>query len=201
VTTVSVRPANAADAEASSPAGAGFVAFVDGAPWSTGPVRYQATLEDNAASALGGSKEPREISLDVARPEDGERIVLHLKVVSNFVDRHALPCRTDGCRPAFEGQLYRNHNRSLFVTKAPSTIEILKDEPVDARTRRLSLWFDLRLEVVGGAKGQPVHIVGTADDAEVADIGGVVGLLAVQRVEMRTLSVDHLPAALRPKPR
>jgi hypothetical protein len=200
--TGSAAPSVSATAPASPPPErpkAGFIAFVDGAPWSARPVGYTAVLSDNAVSLLGGgSREPRQIALDMTRTEDGERILVHLDVTDDFVGKHAYVCRADKCSPTFEGQVYRAKGKGLLATKEPSAVEILKYETIGPQTQRISLWFDFKVEAISAPKGKPLRVVGVVEDAEITDVGKPVGLLAGSPSEMQPLPEGRLPADLRP---
>lgn len=182
----------------------GFVALVNGTPWTARPPRYTASLMDSMVPTMGafrrattaGVPDPREISIDVSRADDRERIVLNLKLVPGFMGRHAYECNATKCSPRFEGQLFRAGG--FFTTKQPSVIEVTKYEQIGPQQWRISLWFDLKLDAVGGPKGKPVRAVGVVENAELIDVGEPVGLLGGNPAEMDLLSVQSLPDGVRP---
>lgn len=179
---------------------AGFVATVDGKPWSAGPVRLTATLADSMSNEMPGMPKgvtfPRSLSLDVERPEDGARIALHIDVVDRLVGKHACVCNKDTCSNDFQAHFYPPKGKPLFIAE-PSALEVVAFEDAGPDKKRISVRFDITVREAPGKK--PVRVVGTLENAEVLDIGKPVGLLHSGGAPLEPLGVDCLPTNLRAK--
>jgi hypothetical protein len=89
---------------------AGFVAVSGATPWSMS-VRYHAELADASRVSRSGKNEPREMVIDFARAEDGERLLLRIQMTDNPVRKYTFSCNAKSCDSPFEAQVYQAHSK------------------------------------------------------------------------------------------